>query len=564
MPVAAADRRGLAGPEAHIRRRSGRLEPAAIVVDRQIRACTPAPGALDHVPRPAAGTRAGAAARRRARAWLPASSETSAGTVSSSAPRPARSDCGDVRPEGRAADDGRGAGRAALRLQAERRAGVTVDPARAGQPPTSSSRSTGTAPTPTCSCRGCYATRRSTGTDAGLRDRADLRHAAPPGVARRRDQCRREARRRHPRPGVRAVLRLGAYQLLHTRVPPHAAVSTTVDLCRERRRSEPAGLVNAVLRRVAERDWAGWVDRARRRATTRSDGWRSTGATRAGSRSRSLDALGGDLTELDRALTDERPVDPSGGPTRPDRPRRAARGSPARTRPPGRGRRTPCTWPAVTRPALAAIRDRRAGVQDEGSQLVALALARAPVEGRDEWWLDLCAGPGRQGGLLAGLLPQSAPAARRRPAPAPRWPGCVGSSVTDRRSRRRGGGRDPGRRGATAGSTGCCVDAPCTRAGRAAPSARGRAGAGSPRTSHGCRRCSARCSTRRSTRCGSAASSAYATCSPHLAETTAASWPRSGRTRTDVELLDARAAAAGGAGPRRRARGAAVAAPARD
>nr|MDQ6938216.1 hypothetical protein [Actinomycetota bacterium] len=45
----------------------------------------------------------------------------------------------------------------------------------------------------------------------------------------------------------------------------------------------------------------------------------------------------------------------------------------------------------------------RAGVQDEGSQLCALALVAAPVAGRDEHWLDLCAGPGGKAALLAGL-----------------------------------------------------------------------------------------------------------------------------------------------------------------
>ena len=52
---------------------------------------------------------------------------------------------------------------------------------------------------------------------------------------------------------------------------------------------------------------------------------------------------------------------------------------------------------------LAAVRARRAGVQDEGSQLCALALAAAPLEGRDERWLDLCAGPGGKAALLAAL-----------------------------------------------------------------------------------------------------------------------------------------------------------------
>ncbi|MGA9343718.1 MAG: RsmB/NOP family class I SAM-dependent RNA methyltransferase [Nocardioidaceae bacterium] len=43
------------------------------------------------------------------------------------------------------------------------------------------------------------------------------------------------------------------------------------------------------------------------------------------------------------------------------------------------------------------------GIQDEGSQLVTLALARAAVTGRDTQWLDLCAGPGGKATLLTGL-----------------------------------------------------------------------------------------------------------------------------------------------------------------
>jgi 16S rRNA (cytosine967-C5)-methyltransferase len=50
-------------------------------------------------------------------------------------------------------------------------------------------------------------------------------------------------------PGVLDALRLGAYQMLFTRVPPHAAVSESVELARK---VEPpsAGFTNAVLRRL--------------------------------------------------------------------------------------------------------------------------------------------------------------------------------------------------------------------------------------------------------------------------------------------------------------------------
>jgi 16S rRNA (cytosine967-C5)-methyltransferase len=49
------------------------------------------------------------------------------------------------------------------------------------------------------------------------------------------------------------------------------------------------------------------------------------------------------------------------------------------------------------------VLEGRAGVQDEGSQIVALALARASVPGADTRWLDLCAGPGGKTALLAAL-----------------------------------------------------------------------------------------------------------------------------------------------------------------
>src|SRR5690606_35670575 len=60
-------------------------------------------------------------------------------------------------------------------------------------------------------------------------------------------------------PPVRDVLRLGAHQLLATRIPPHAAVATAVDLTRARIGAGPAKLVNAVLRRVVTRDLDGWL-----------------------------------------------------------------------------------------------------------------------------------------------------------------------------------------------------------------------------------------------------------------------------------------------------------------
>jgi 16S rRNA (cytosine967-C5)-methyltransferase len=49
-------------------------------------------------------------------------------------------------------------------------------------------------------------------------------------------------------PGARSALRVGAHQLLHTRIPAHAAVSETVGAVVPRER----GFVNAILRRLAK------------------------------------------------------------------------------------------------------------------------------------------------------------------------------------------------------------------------------------------------------------------------------------------------------------------------
>jgi len=53
---------------------------------------------------------------------------------------------------------------------------------------------------------------------------------------------------------------------------------------------------------------------------------------------------------------------------------------------------------------LDPVRERLASVQDEGSQLCAVALTRPVLDGEDARWLDLCAGPGGKSALLGALL----------------------------------------------------------------------------------------------------------------------------------------------------------------
>jgi 16S rRNA (cytosine967-C5)-methyltransferase len=79
------------------------------------------------------------------------------------------------------------------------------------------------------------ATELSYGT---VRRRIALDHALGPLLERPLDTAPKAAR---------ALLRVGAYQILFTRIPPHAAVSETVALADARHR----GFVNAVLRRLS-------------------------------------------------------------------------------------------------------------------------------------------------------------------------------------------------------------------------------------------------------------------------------------------------------------------------
>jgi 16S rRNA (cytosine967-C5)-methyltransferase len=53
-------------------------------------------------------------------------------------------------------------------------------------------------------------------------------------------------------PPVRAALRLGAYQLGYTDIPPHAAVNETVELVRAARLERAVPFANAVMRRLTE------------------------------------------------------------------------------------------------------------------------------------------------------------------------------------------------------------------------------------------------------------------------------------------------------------------------
>jgi 16S rRNA (cytosine967-C5)-methyltransferase len=197
-------------------------------------------------------------------------------------------------------------------------------------------------------------------------------------------------------PPVHDVLRLGAHQLLATRVGHHAAVATSVDLAKDVCGPRPSGFVNAVLRRVATRDLDSWIQIV---APDRSRDPSGYLAVRY-SYPRWIvdafrDALSPDTAELDDAL--------AAGNVRPGV---VLALSPGADGPLPDGERT-CWSPYGFRLAggdpSPLVASGQAAVQDEASQLAALALARTGVPGQDKLWLDLCAGPGGKARLLGGL-----------------------------------------------------------------------------------------------------------------------------------------------------------------
>jgi 16S rRNA (cytosine967-C5)-methyltransferase len=202
--------------------------------------------------------------------------------------------------------------------------------------------------------------------------------------------------------GILDILRLGAHQLLGMRVPTHAAVSATVDLARTVMTAGPSALVNAVLRKVAAHDRDEWLARVLPDAAADPLGRLSVEYSHPTWVVSALrDALGAHAGELPHLLAaDNEPADLTlvarpGRITVDDLLSLGAQ--------PGRWSPLAAKLPAGVPGDLAPIRDGRAGVQDEGSQLVALALAGVEVDGDSGTWLDLCAGPGGKAALLAGL-----------------------------------------------------------------------------------------------------------------------------------------------------------------
>ena len=495
--------------------------PPALHVDRLVRACTPAPGRLDDraaasgsssarssrlAPATSAPAtrRAGSVQPARARSWsAPATARgrarrgAAAGQASDAGgrlgPRRARpvdggTAAGDrgpplkrpAAPAGRATGASRGPdaaapgrvrrparGRRAGRLRQPRAAGAA---ARARHRPAATRRSPPSWPTARCAAAGTYDAVLAACVDRPL-DQVD--------------------------PPVLDVLRLGAHQLLgdagagaRRRV---GAPSTWPG--RSLGDGPRAGSSTRCCARSARSDLDAWLA-ARRAAVRRGPGRPPRGRrtrTRAGSSPPLRDALGGGA----------RARPPRCSPPTTCRPQvtLVARPGPADG---GRAASTPGAdaGPLVAvrrdaarrRPgALAAVRERRAGVQDEGSQLVALALAERAARRAGRSAGSTCApGPAARPRCSAALAGERGARAARRPSVAAA-PGRAGRGAPSGDDRRRCVVADGARRrpGSPARSTGSSSTRRAPGSARCAAGPR-RAGAGSPRTSAGLARAAAR------------------------------------------------------------------------
>jgi 16S rRNA (cytosine967-C5)-methyltransferase len=214
-------------------------------------------------------------------------------------------------------------------------------------------------------------------------------------------------------PPVLDVLRLGTHQLLSTRIGAHAAVATSVDLAKSVAGPRVAGYVNAVLRRVATRDLPAWLDIVAPDSATDQDGYLATryshprwivaayrdalgpAATQPAPPPAHVDALGQATTGEDAELTgQEAKATPGAAVTELAAALAAGNARPRvtlATFPPGPpredvmpagavpGRWSPYAFTLSSGDPAALVESGAAAVQDEGSQLAALALSRAPV-----------------------------------------------------------------------------------------------------------------------------------------------------------------------------------------
>ncbi|MBJ7907556.1 RsmB/NOP family class I SAM-dependent RNA methyltransferase [Streptomyces sp. DSM 110735] len=340
-------------------------------------------------------------------------------------------------------------------------------------------------------------------------------------------------------PPVLDVLSLGTHQLLGTRIPTHAAVSASVELARVVLGDGRAKFVNAVLRKVARDDLDGWLEKVA--PPYDEDPEDHLAVVHSHPRwvvSALWDSLGGGRAGIEELLAadNERPEV-----TLVARPGRSTAEELLNEEAAVPGRWSPYAVRLAEggEPgAVEAVREGRAGVQDEGSQLVALALANAPVEGSDETWLDACAGPGGKAALLAALAAERGAfllASEKQPHRAGLVARALDGNPGPYQVIAADGTRPPWKSGSF---DRVLVDVPCTGLGalRRRPEARWRRRPDDLDSFAPIQRSLLRTALD-SVRVGGVVG--YATCSPHLAETRAVVADVL-KQHPDAELIDAR------------------------
>jgi 16S rRNA (cytosine967-C5)-methyltransferase len=196
-------------------------------------------------------------------------------------------------------------------------------------------------------------------------------------------------------PGIVDVCRLGVHQIHEMRIPDHAAVAATVEVARKRIGESKASFVNALLRSVTRKSIEDWFAPL----TTLSDPVERLAITYSHPEwivSAYYDLLK-DWIEVESAL---RINNEAAIPTLVSWPGFSTQqdlldigGEPTEFSPYG------VHWKGNPG-ALDLIKARKIGVQDEGSQLVAQVFSKAAAGNS---WLDLCAGPGGKAALLSSI-----------------------------------------------------------------------------------------------------------------------------------------------------------------
>ncbi len=196
-------------------------------------------------------------------------------------------------------------------------------------------------------------------------------------------------------PGIVDICRLGVHQIHEMRIPDHAAVAATVEVARKRVGESKASFVNALLRSVTRKSIEDWFaplltisDPVERLSIQYSHpewivsayfdllkDWQEVESALAINNEAALPTL----VAWPGYSNQQDLIDIGGDPTEFSPFGAHWKGNPG---------------------ALDLIKERKIGVQDEGSQLVAEVFAKAAAGTQ---WLDLCAGPGGKAALLSSI-----------------------------------------------------------------------------------------------------------------------------------------------------------------